>query len=149
MRRLPSLAASALLLIATVHAVAPPLLCLSNVGIIDGNGDSVVVPSQSIVVSAFGTIVDIFLTGSKPLPSNCRRVLDLTGHYLSPGAALASSASFSKTGLIDSHIHTSSEWPQDEKHMKEILDWTLRGGLTTLRDMGGGPKSSFCCTLHC
>eukprot|EP00164_Ancoracysta_twista_P002223 GFYU01002937.1.p1 GENE.GFYU01002937.1~~GFYU01002937.1.p1 ORF type:complete len:500 (-),score=134.13 GFYU01002937.1:99-1598(-) len=40
-------------------------------------------------------------------------------------------------GLIDSHVHVSSEWPQEDEEVRGLLRFALHGGITTVRDMGG------------
>jgi imidazolonepropionase-like amidohydrolase len=109
------------LLFAWVCGADPAVLCLDSLSLIDGKGGKPQ-DNMSILITASGIISDIFVTGSRTVPSV--RHIDLTGRFVIPG-------------LIDAHVHTSSEWPQDTTEMNELLAWALRGGLTNLRDMGG------------
>lgn len=104
----------------SMAAPAASSLLLQNVAVIDGAGG---VPLRARDVLIEGErIVGIWPTGSRPAPVGTER-LDLTGRYLIPG-------------LIDSHVHLKSR-QRDPGMIERVLDSVLRGGVTTVRDMGG------------
>ena len=93
------------------------LLALVNVTVIDGHGGA---PQPGItLVVADGRIAEMFPTGEKPIAPKAR-LLDVDGQYVIPG-------------LIDSHVHVTL----DPARTTAGLAHLLRGGVTTVRDMGG------------
>lgn len=101
-------------------APAPPALALVHATVIDGTG-SAPRPNTTIVVR--GTrIVQVAADGAARIPAGARTV-DLRGRYVIPG-------------LIDSHVHFGTiARPPDV--VRGVLEATLMGGVTTVRDMGG------------
>lgn len=77
----------------------------------------------SITISDSGIITSIAPSASSP-PSSAGRIIDCSGQYIIPG-------------LIDGHVHASSDWPQNDTLMTHTLEWLLRGGVTSMRDMAG------------
>jgi imidazolonepropionase-like amidohydrolase len=102
---------------AAMAADSGELLALVNVTVIDGNGGRPR-PGMTLVV-ADGRIAEMFATGEKPIAPGAR-LLDVDGHYVIPG-------------LIDSHVHVTL----DPARTSAGLPHLLRGGVTTVRDMGG------------
>ncbi|MFY9621306.1 MAG: amidohydrolase family protein [Pyrinomonadaceae bacterium] len=97
-----------------------PLLALTHVTLIDGNGG----PPQAdrtIVISG-ERIADIFPTGTKPLPRGAT-TMNLKGHFVIPG-------------LIDSHYHFMIGLRSKEAE-EELRRFALMGGITTVRDLAG------------
>jgi imidazolonepropionase-like amidohydrolase len=84
------------------------------------NSQPIFQPLMTILITEAGTIYDIFPTGAKEIPKTVNITLDLTGMYVIPG-------------LFDSHAHLS----EVEGNLTARLEWALRGGVTSLRDMGG------------
>jgi len=115
-----------LLLLATAEPAQSPAtasistLALVNATVIDGNGGAPL-PQMTVLISN-ARIVDLFATGKKKLPAGAT-VLDLTGRTLIPG-------------LIDAHVHIANSLQPTEARDR-LLRFALRGGLTTVRDMGG------------
>jgi imidazolonepropionase-like amidohydrolase len=114
------------LLLATAEPAQSPAtaststLALVNATVIDGNGGAPL-PQMTVLISN-ARIVDLFATGKKKLPAGAT-VLDLTGRTLIPG-------------LIDAHVHIANSLQPTEARDR-MLRFALRGGLTTVRDMGG------------
>ena len=103
-----------------VPAQGSPLLALTHVTLIDGNGG----PPQAdrtIVISG-QRIADIFPTDTKPLPRGAA-TMDLKGHFVMPG-------------LIDSHYHFMIGLRSKEAE-ERLRRFALIGGITTVRDMAG------------
>ncbi|HEX8525790.1 amidohydrolase family protein [Allosphingosinicella sp.] len=96
------------------------LLLLEHATLIDGSGTAPQ-PDRSILVSG-DRIAAIYPSGSRPAPAGAR-VVDLSGRFVIPG-------------LIDGHVHLKSR-ARDPGMMEQILGNVLRGGITTVRDMGG------------
>lgn len=90
-------------------------LVLSGVNIIDGNGFPAKYNMDIVIKN--NIIVDIFEHNSKKYPENSK-ILYLENQYVIPG-------------LIDSHIHLI--YNKSEKS----LNYALRYGITSIRDMGG------------
>lgn len=40
-------------------------------------------------------------------------------------------------GLFDSHVHLTGGDPAKDAQLDQTLEWGLRGGVTSVRDMGG------------
>jgi len=104
----------------------------TNALIIDGTGSS---PARGTVVVCEGKVSAVNGLGDAPPPDDCR-VVDLQGNALLPG-------------FIDAHIHVglffgSERWMQDAPFpaaRRAVLGAariaeSLRGGVTTLRDLG-------------
>jgi len=94
--------------------------------VIDGTG-APPRPGTTLVVEN-GRIRDMFRDGSKPLPADANRV-DLGGRWVIPG-------------LIDAHVHLATD-PSNEDNRATVLRRlrnALRGGVTTVRDMGGDAR---------
>ncbi len=106
-------------LVAGAALAADPgvLLALVDVTVIDGNGGRPL-PGMTLVV-VDGHIADMFPTGEKPIAPEAR-ILDVQGQYVIPG-------------LIDSHVHVTLLPENTTNGLAQLL----RGGVTTVRDMGG------------
>ncbi|MCA1624264.1 MAG: serine hydrolase [Acidobacteria bacterium] len=95
-------------------------IALTNVTLIDGYGGKPR-PMTTLIVSG-GRIADIFMTGSRTIPSNAR-IMDLSGKFVIPG-------------LIDTHVHLKSI-NRPPEIISAVLRNVLMGGVTSVRDMGG------------
>lgn len=113
------------LLFALLHLAAQPVpaeaagesaLVLQNATVIDGTG-SAPKPHHSVVVRG-DRIVELFETGSRPLPQGAK-VVDLAGHTIMPG-------------LIDGHVHFE---PADDR--EDRLRALLHSGVTMVRELAG------------
>jgi len=93
-------------------------LVLKNVHLIDGKTDKIL--KNHCIVIKDDTITDIYPLGEKEIPA-AAFLLNLEGHYVIPG-------------LIDAHVHIGHMSAED---VRMVLAWTLKGGITALRDMGG------------
>ncbi|WP_337843321.1 amidohydrolase family protein [Rheinheimera sp.] len=114
--------ASLALLAAAPAVLAQPLL-LSNVNLVDVKALKII-PAQSVEIEG-AQITAIYLAGSRQ-GAKAATVVDLTGQYLLPG-------------LIDAHVHNATE-PEGGDHaqlVEQRMRLLLRGGVTTVRDMGG------------
>lgn len=123
-RALPALALALLLACAPARTDASgsadhPIL-IRNVTVIDGSG-APPVPAQDVLVSA-GRIAAVGPTGRSGAPADAEQV-DGSGKFLIPG-------------LIDSHVHLHTR-RRDPGVIERVLGLVLRGGVTTVRDMGG------------
>jgi hypothetical protein len=105
----------------TEASAAPggPVL-IRNVTVIDGSG-APPVPARDVLISG-GRIAAVAPPGLSGAPADAERI-DGTGKFLIPG-------------LIDSHVHLHTR-RRDPGMIEEILGLVLRGGVTTIRDMGG------------
>jgi imidazolonepropionase-like amidohydrolase len=74
------------------------------------------------------TIVYVHPLGARSIPSQYR-VIDVTGRYLLPG-------------LIDTHVHLATDPSGRDAldHAVARLEHALKGGVTTVRDMGGDAR---------
>ena len=93
-------------------------LVLKNVHLIDVKTNKIL-KNQCIVIKD-DTITDIYPVGEKEIPE-ASYLLCLEGHYAIPG-------------LIDAHVHISQLSAED---VRVALAWTLKGGVTAIRDMAG------------
>ena len=103
-----------------VPAQESPILALTHVTLIDGNGGPPQ-PDRTIVISG-ERVADIFPTGRKPLPPGAT-TMSLKGHFVMPG-------------LIDSHYHFMIGLRSKEAE-EELRRFALMGGITTVRDLAG------------
>lgn len=117
-----SRSAALLFMVVSSFASAQPVV-LENITLVDVKNLQVK-PKQSVVIDV-DTISAIYETGSKTRPSNST-VLDMSGLYLLPG-------------LIDAHVHhaTEPEGGDNPSATQMRLRALLRGGVTSVRDMGG------------
>jgi reactive intermediate/imine deaminase len=102
--------------------MAQPVL-LENITLVDVKNLQLK-PGQTITLDG-DKITAIYATGSQKRPADSS-VLDMQGHYALPG-------------LIDAHVHHATE-PDDGDNAvvtQQRLSALLRGGVTTVRDMGG------------
>jgi imidazolonepropionase-like amidohydrolase len=102
-------------------AAAGRVLVLEHVQLIDGRTNAVR-PDMTIVIRG-EDIAEVRSTVPADLPDSAF-VLDLHGAWLMPG-------------LIDSHVHISHE---SRSATENALERALRGGVTTVRDMGGDAR---------
>ncbi|MFC4656342.1 amidohydrolase family protein [Rheinheimera marina] len=114
----------ALLLFTTAafYVTAQPLL-LTHANLVDVKALKVI-PAQTLEIDG-SQIVAIYPSDSRKPPKDAT-VVDLTGQYLLPG-------------LIDAHVHNATE-PEGGDNAALVLQrmrLLLRGGVTTVRDMGG------------
>ncbi len=96
-------------------------LVIKNVHIIDGI-DNKILKNGSIVIKG-ETISDIYLAEKKEIPGDAF-ILDMADHYVIPG-------------LIDAHVHISHDVREE---IEAILSLALKGGVTSVRDMGGDAR---------
>jgi imidazolonepropionase-like amidohydrolase len=99
---------------------------LVGLTLIDGTG-APGRPSTTLVVEN-GRIRDVFPDGSKPIPAGADRI-DLAGRWVIPG-------------LIDAHVHLATDPSTEDARAIVLLRLrnALRGGVTTVRDMGGDAR---------
>ena len=99
---------------------------LVGLTLIDGTG-APSRPGTTLLVEN-GRIRDVFPDGSKPLPDGANRV-DLAGRWVIPG-------------LIDAHVHLATDPSTADSRATVLrrLQNALRGGVTTVRDMGGDAR---------
>jgi hypothetical protein len=103
---------------------------LTDVTVIDGTGAP---PTSGMTIVVEGDrIADVFRTGEREVPPGAT-LRDLSGHFVIPG-------------LIDSHVHVfarflgagdSAAAAQSVALDRARLGRVLRGGVTTVRNMGG------------
>ncbi len=99
-------------------AAAP--LALTNVTVIPGSGAP---PRPGMTIELRdGRITALYPTGSRAVGSEFE-LRDLPGHFVMPG-------------LIDAHVHLATV-DRPDNITAAILRYTLLGGVTTVRDMGG------------
>ena len=115
----------ALVLSCTVAVPAVALgasdLVLRNVSLIDGRGGAPVTAATVLIHD--GRIAKIERGGAMHAPAGATE-LDLTGRWLIPG-------------LVDAHVHVATDPTGADKDARERLARAFRGGVTTVRDMGG------------
>lgn len=99
---------------------APALLVLDHATLLDGESPAAL-PDRTIEIAG-GRIRAVYPSGSRPLPEGAER-MDLRGRYVMPG-------------MIDAHVHLQTQERPDGM-IGQILANVLRGGVTTVRDMGG------------
>jgi hypothetical protein len=105
-------------------SLATTSLILYNSTIIDVTSGAISQGTISIsdtgIITSIAPVTTLMPTSDASAP----RIIDCSGQFIIPG-------------LIDGHVHASSNWPQDDAAMLKLLEWTLRGGVTSVRDMGG------------
>lgn len=101
---------------ASAQQSPPSVLALTGVTVIDGTG-APPAANMTLLIEQDG-IRDVFPTGEKPLPANAT-IRDLRGYFVIPG-------------LIDAHVHVRPRAVENGDRAR-----TLRGGLTTVRNMVG------------
>jgi imidazolonepropionase-like amidohydrolase len=110
----------------TAAAMTGGVQALVGLTVIDGTG----VPprASTTLVVENGRIRDVFPDGSKPIPADADRV-DLAGRWAIPG-------------LIDAHVHLATDPSAEDARAIVLLRLrnALRGGVTTVRDMGGDAR---------
>lgn len=99
---------------------------LVGLTLIDGTGAPA--RAATTLVLENGRIRDVFPDGSKPLPADADRI-DLAGRWAIPG-------------LIDAHVHLATDPSNEDSRATMLLRLrnALRGGVTTVRDMGGDAR---------
>jgi hypothetical protein len=123
-------AASALLALAAAAAAVPlargsggqepSVLALVHATVIDGTGAA---PRPNLTVLIRGArIVQVAGDGEVRIPAGAR-VVELRGKYVIPG-------------LIDAHVHLGTT-PRPPDVARGVLEASLMGGVTSVRDMGG------------
>jgi imidazolonepropionase-like amidohydrolase len=113
------------LLLCTTFLVSPgrsavPDLVLRNATVIDGRGGPPV--AGATVVIQDGRIAQVARGTVRTAPG--AREIDLTGRWLIPG-------------LIDAHVHVATDPTGRDANVRRTLADAFRGGVTTVRDMGG------------
>lgn len=113
----------ALLFIVLSCAASAQTVLLENITLVDVKNLELKV-GQTVALDG-DRISAIYDTGSKKRPANST-VLDMKGLYVLPG-------------LIDAHVHhaTEPEGGDNATVTQQRLSALLRGGVTTVRDMGG------------
>lgn len=110
----------------TQERPAEELLALTGLSVWDGTG-APARPGTTILVAG-DTVAALFPDGARPIPPGTR-VLDLAGHFAIPG-------------LMDTHVHLATD-PSGADSLAAAtvrLEATLRGGVTTVRDMAGDAR---------
>ena len=105
------------------HALQSPSIALVDVAVIDEVSPARRPHSTGLIEGQ--RIASIFPVGSRPLPAGAT-VLSLPGRFVLPGP-------------IDTHVHVATD-PDGEdarQRTERRLVITLRGGVTTVRDMAG------------
>ena len=107
-------------------AASAGVQALVGLTLIDGSGAPARASTTLVVEN--GRIRDVFPDGSKPLPPDADRV-DLAGRWAIPG-------------LIDAHVHLATDPSTEDSRAVVLLRLrnALRGGVTTVRDMGGDAR---------
>ena len=115
---------NAVLLFITHQAISQTIV-LKNVNILDVNGLTGN-PHQTIVIND-KYIVDV---GSLINTPENAIIFDMSGKYVSPG-------------LIDSHVHhaTDPDGFDNDRDSRKRLRTLIRGGVTSVRDMGGDTRA--------
>jgi imidazolonepropionase-like amidohydrolase len=113
--------------VAATPASAQPLsarrIALTDVTVIDGTGTA---PRRGMTVLVEdGHIAAVFPNGSRAVPADAARP-DVAGSFVIPG-------------LIDSHVHLAT-FDRPDNILRAILRFSLLGGVTTVRDMGGNAE---------
>lgn len=109
------------------EADAAEWLVLENARLIDGTG----APLRTVtnIVVRDGVIVAINERGGKAEPETGDVVvsMDLDGAFVMPG-------------LVDTHVHVA-RFPEARGEAERILRQALKGGVTTVRDLGGDARA--------
>ena len=100
---------------------APKVLVLTHASLIDGRSDAV--RRDVTIVIRGADIAEVLASTPANLPDSAF-VLDVAGAWVIPG-------------LVDSHVHISHD---TRAVTEEALGRALRGGVTTVRDMGGDAR---------
>ena len=116
----------AVLLILLTPVVHAEKLALRNINIIDVENLKLI-ENQTVVIE--NTIITSVIDRQNPRMGKDVVVLDMTDKYLIPG-------------LIDTHVHhaTSPDDSDNDKITRKRLRELLRGGVTSVRDMGGDAR---------
>jgi len=98
-------------------------IALTDVTVIDGTGGA---PRRGMTILVEdGRIAAVFSNGTQRVPADAARP-DVAGSFVIPG-------------LIDSHVHLAT-FDRPDNILHSILRYTLLGGVTTVRDMGGNAE---------
>jgi len=125
MKRLTSVVLFGLLLF-SLQAVSQTIV-LNNINVLDVK--NLKVNKHQTIVIKDKLIVSISNENSFAAPDEAI-ILDMTGKYVSPG-------------LIDSHVHHATDpdgWDNDRDSRKRLRT-LIRGGVTSVRDMGGDTRA--------
>lgn len=118
---------AASLLLAAAPARAAEWLILSNATLIDGTG----APARRVrkISIRDGVIVAIDREGRRARPAKGDVVVsvDLGGAFVMPG-------------LVDTHVHVG-RFPEARAEAARILQLAVRGGVTSVRDLGGDARA--------
>lgn len=119
-----------LCLIACVFTLVPATagdVALKNINVVDVVSLRVL-PNRTVVIK--GSHIDSIVDGKNPRLDRDLAVVDMTGKYLIPG-------------LIDTHVHhaTSPDDHDNDEITRTRLRNLLRGGVTSVRDMGGDARA--------
>ncbi|MFN0098377.1 MAG: amidohydrolase family protein [Gemmatimonadaceae bacterium] len=105
---------------ASTQPLSPRRIALTDVTVIDGTGAA---PRRGMTILVEdGRIAEVFPNGARAVPADAARP-DVAGSYVIPG-------------LIDSHVHLAT-FERPDNILRAILRFSLLGGVTTVRDMGG------------
>ncbi|MCP1726574.1 imidazolonepropionase-like amidohydrolase [Natronospira proteinivora] len=126
MRRDLGYALGILLILATPVANAAEWLVLENLKLIDGTGSEPRTVSSLLVRDGVIASIDGEPSVSDPKPMDKVTRIDLDGAWVMPG-------------LVDAHVHLA-HYPRGHNQLADRLDWAVRGGVTTVRDMGGDAR---------
>ena len=118
---------AAALMLAAAPAQAADWLILSNLTLIDGTG----APARGVEKIAIrdGVIIAIDGEGGEATPAAGDIVVsvDLGGAFVMPG-------------LVDTHVHVG-RFPRARAEAERILQAAVRGGVTSVRDLGGDARA--------
>ncbi|MBL4654605.1 MAG: amidohydrolase family protein, partial [Bacteroidia bacterium] len=105
-----------------VSAQSDSILVLKNVSLIIGDGSPMKEHANLVIMG--DTIASISYGENFTYPG--AKILDYENHYIMPG-------------LVDAHVHISDEQEtlEDRTKLEELLEFTIRGGVTSIRDMAG------------
>jgi len=98
-------------------------IALTDVTVIDGTGAA---PRRGMTILVEdGRIAAVFPNGGRTIPADAERP-EVAGSFVIPG-------------LIDSHVHLAT-FDRPDNILRAILRFSLLGGVTTVRDMGGNAE---------